>query len=76
MKTTNEVTLYDLMAEDLEVYVRSNPKHGFDIEINDEYGQPLLFEDNIHEYAVDSFADFCRMFLNSYERALKQKDAA
>ena len=75
MKTMNEVTLYDLMAEDLDVYVKKNKGFGFDLEIDDENGEPLIREEGIHPAAVDSFADFCRSFLAFYDKT-QSKEAA
>ena len=36
MKTINDVTLYDLMAEDITIHMRKNEKFGYDLEIEDE----------------------------------------
>jgi hypothetical protein len=76
MKTMNDVTLYDLMAEDLEVWVSKNYKFGFNLQIDDENGEPLIDEDGVHPYAADSFAAFCRSYLASYDKANKQSEAA
>ncbi len=69
MKTMNDVTLYDLMAEDLDVWVSKNKCFGFDLEIDDENGEPLVREAGIHPCAADSFADFCRRYLACYDKA-------
>ena len=76
MKTMNDVTLYDLMAEDLDVWVSKNSKFGFDIQIDDENSEPLIDEKGVHPCAADSFADFCRSYLASYDKAIKQSEAA
>ncbi len=70
MKTLNEITLYDLMAEDLDVWVTKNKKSGLDIEIDDENGFPVIRETGLSKCAADSFADFCRNYLSFYERAV------
>jgi len=72
MKTMSEMTLYDLMAEDLDVWITKNKQFGFDLVIDDENGEPLIREDGIHPYAVDSFADFCRRYLAFYDKANKE----
>lgn len=69
MKTMDGVTLYDLMAEDLDVWVQPNSHFGFDIQIDDENSEPLIDEKGVHPYAADSFADFCRRYLASYDKA-------
>lgn len=69
MKTTGDITLYDLMAEDLDVWVSKNSKFGFNLEINGEDGEPLVEESGIHPFAADSFAHFCRRYLSCYNRA-------
>ncbi len=68
MKTLNDVTLYDLMAEDLDVWVSKNKTFGLNIEIDDENGEPLIREDGVHPCAADSFADFCRRYLACYDK--------
>jgi hypothetical protein len=75
MKTISNITLYELMSEPVSVWVNKNKGFGFDIQIDDEYGKSLVEETKIHPFAADSFADFCRAYLNSYEHALAH-DAA
>ena len=72
MTTTNKfesITLYDLMAEDLDVWVIANKKFGFDLQIDNEDGETIVDEKGIHPYAMDSFADFCRRFAHFYDSA-------
>lgn len=71
MKSLNSVTLYDLMAEDLDVWMKSDG-FGFNIQIDDENGDVLVDEDNVHPYAAEAFADFCKRYLACYERANKK----
>ena len=75
MKTLNDVTLYDLMAEDLDVWLGKNKEFGFVLQIDDENGESLVDEKCIHPYAADSFADFCRRFLSSYDKITSQEAA-
>ena len=75
MKTLNDVTLYDLMAEDLDVWLGKNKEFGFVLQIDDENGDELVDEKQIHPAAAESFADFCRRYLHSYER-ITNKEAA
>lgn len=70
------VSLYDLMAEDLDVWVSKNSKFGFDIQIDDENGESIIDEKGVHPFAADSFADFCRRYLASYDKASNQSEAA
>ena len=76
MKSLNDVTLYDLMAEDLDVWVTKHKSFGFNLEIDDENGEPLIRDEGIHPYAIDSFADFCRRYVACYDRANQQQEAA
>ena len=69
MKTLNDITLYELMAEDFDIWVTRNKKFGFNIEIDDENGNSVINESGIHPCATDSFADFCRRYLSAYDKA-------
>ena len=75
MKSLNDVTLYDLMAEDLDVWLGKNKEFGFVLQIDDENGEELVDEKQIHPAAAESFADFCRRYLHSYDR-ITNKEAA
>ena len=68
MKTIEEVTLYDLMAEDLDVWVTKHDGFGFHLEIDNEEGDTIVKESSIHPFAADSLADFCRRYLACYDR--------
>ncbi len=63
------MTLYDLMAEDLDIWLYKHKEFGYNLEIDDENGDELVREKGIHPYAVDSFADFCRSYLAFYDKA-------
>lgn len=67
MKSLETITLYDLMAENLDIWLTKNKKFGYDLEVDDEDYEPLIREDGVHPYAIDSFADFCRSFLKNYD---------
>ena len=75
MKSLNDVTLYDLMAEDLDVWLGKNKEFGFVLQIDDENGEELVDEKQIHPAAAETFADFCRRYLHSYDR-ITNKEAA
>ena len=75
MKTLNDVTLYDLMAEDLDVWLGKNKEFGFVLQIDNEKGDELVAEKQIHPAAAESFADFCRSYLHSYDRITSQEAA-
>lgn len=74
MKTMNDITLYDLMAEDLNVYMRKNSEFGYDLEIEDENSEMIVNAKMIHEGAIESFAVFCKQFLNNFNRVNGIKD--
>jgi len=75
MKNICTITLYDLMSEDLEVWVSKDKHFGFNLEIDDENYEPLIREEMIHHAAAASFADFCRNYLKAYEFATKSEAA-
>lgn len=66
------MTLNDLMAENLDVWVNANQHFGFDIQIDGEDGGSLVDVKGVHPFAADSFADFCRRYLASYDKANKE----
>lgn len=68
MLTTNNITLYQLMSEDLDVWVSRSDNFGFKIEIDDENGNPLVSEKGVHPSAAEGFAGFCRRYLVSYNK--------
>ena len=74
MKHIETTTLYDLMAEDLDVWISKGEKYGLNLEIDDENGNPLIRNNNIHMAAMDSFADFCRRYIKAYERITTKKE--
>ncbi len=73
-RTINDVTLYDLMAEDLSVWIGNNKKFGFDLHIEGDDRTLAIEDQGVHPYAIESFADFCRRFLYSYERAIEREE--
>lgn len=75
-KTINDITLYDLMAEDFCVWVGKNNKFGYDLHIEGyENDSPEVEEEGIHPCAIDSMADFCNRFLSFYNKINKEKNA-
>lgn len=69
MKTINEITLYDLMSEDFNIWVSKNKSFGFDVEIESNKGNVVLEEKGIHPCAMESYAELCRAFLKFYDKA-------
>lgn len=68
-KGFEDVTLYDLMADDNFVWVGKNGKTGFLMEIeNNESAEPYLREVGINPCAMESLAAFCRRYLSFYEK--------
>jgi hypothetical protein len=61
------LTLYDLMGEDHDVYIRKNEKFGYDMEVSRDAPEES-FTVNVHDFAADALAVFCRMYLAGYER--------
>ncbi len=71
-KSIEEVTIGELMGEDHDVYLRKDKKHGFIFELDDENGE-LVTEENIHPFAAEGMAAFCRRYLHAYERVTKEE---
>lgn len=69
MKKMTEITLYDLMAEDLDVWIVKGKGFGFNLQIDDENGDILMDESDVHPNAAWSLADFCRRYLSVYDKA-------
>ena len=72
MKSISSISLYDLMAEDLDVWLSPSSQQGFKIEIDCLEGEGWACTETIHPFAADSFADFCRRYLASYDRLTLQ----
>ena len=71
--TMNDITLYDLMAEDLTVWIQKNKKFGFDLTIEDENNNETIEISGVHSAAMESFSDFCRRFVEIYDLAKEGK---
>lgn len=65
----NNITMYDLMAEDLTIWVQRNKKFGFDLQIEGDDPNERIEINGVHSYAMESFSDFCRRFLHFYDKA-------
>lgn len=71
MKTTNDLTLDDLMGTDFNVWLSCNKQFGYNIYLESEDGE--INEQGIHPYAIESLATFCRNFLHDYD-IIKQRE--
>lgn len=74
MKCTNEISLYELMAEYNDISLTKYGRFGYEMMLRDEDGTKMVEEKEIHPFAVDNFADFCERFLNDYKRLNKKDD--
>ena len=69
MKGLNEVTLYDLMADETYVWVARNVGYGYLMEIeSSESTEPFLREVGLNPNAMESLASFCRRYLSFYDK--------
>jgi hypothetical protein len=69
MKGLDEVTLYDLMADDNYVWVGRNKGYGYLLELeNHESTEPYLREVGLNPCAMESLASFCRRYLSFYDK--------
>ena len=69
MKNMNDISMYDLMAEDLTVWVNKNKKFGFDLQIEGDDPTERIEINGVHSCAMESFSDFCRRFVYFYDKA-------
>lgn len=67
-KSMENVSLYDLMAEDLTVWIQRNKKFGFDLSIEGDDPEERIEISGVHDYAMQSFSDFCRRFIHFYDQ--------
>ncbi len=65
---TTQVTLYDLMAEDFSVWIKQNPKFGFDLHIEGDDASESIEISGVHSDSMQSFSEFCRRFIYFYDR--------
>lgn len=63
-----ELTLYDLMGEGHYVHLRKSNGFGYDMEVIREDTDETFTENEVHPCAVEGLAEFCRMYLNQYQR--------
>jgi hypothetical protein len=68
------VTLYDLMAEDFSVWIKQNPKFGFDLCIEGDDPTERIEINGVHSAAMESFSDFCRRFVYFYDRIHEKEE--
>jgi len=73
IKAIKDINLYDLMGVDHEVHVKRNAKFGFDLEVTNDEESSTYVEKEIHPYAIESLASFCRYFLHSYSNVLDKE---
>lgn len=60
------LTLSTIMAEDCSVHIATNKDKAINIIIEDE-NDSIIVNEEIHPYAADSLAYFCRQYLAHYE---------
>lgn len=70
---TSTFTIYDIMSQDHEVYVKKNKKFGVDIAIQDE-DQNVILDETVHPFAARSMADFCRQYLRFYDAMVAREE--
>ena len=72
MKSTNQITLYDLMAEDMDVWLIKRATKRFNLQIDNENGDTVVDECEIHPFAIEGLARFCRNYLNTFDNATQR----
>ena len=70
----SEITLYELMAQDMKISMEPNISFGFDLQLSDEADRiTLMDEKGVHPYAAECFAEFCVKYLVAFEQAKRLK---
>jgi hypothetical protein len=70
----NEITLYELMAQDMKITMEPNISFGFDLQLADDADRvTLMNEKGVHPYAAECFAEFCVKYLVAFEQAKRLK---
>jgi hypothetical protein len=67
-KSISEITLYDLMAQDYNIWIKKNKCFGFDLQLDTDDVESAVAESGIHPVAMEGFAELCRSFLHFYDR--------
>lgn len=66
-KAIGDLNIEDLMGVDHDVWVKRT-ENGFTLEIENEEDQVTFIGKDIHPYAIEAMAAFCRRFLMSYDK--------
>ena len=66
----HNVSLYELMAEEMEIKITKNPNLGFNLQITNSEDTLIVDEHEVHPCAMASFADFCAQFLYHYRQSM------
>lgn len=75
MQKKEQFTLYDLMGEDHDSWLKKNSKFGYDLTIENNEFEKVFDEKGIHFAAIDSLVYFCRNIISCYDR-INSKEAA
>jgi hypothetical protein len=67
MNEINTLTIEDIGGSDCEVWLKKNDRFGFDLEIESEDLGAYIHK-GLHPFAAESMADFCRRFLQCYDK--------
>jgi len=70
--STADINLYDLMGDDYYPYLIKDAKGDYALTVEDFENNVIAETTKINSCAIDSFAEFCRRYLASYDR-LNQK---
>jgi hypothetical protein len=68
------LSVYDLGSIDHCVSLSRNKKFGFTLEVTNEEDQLIYTENELHPYALESMASFCRRFLHCYENVMENNN--
>lgn len=72
-KTIYSMTLADISGEENSARLSKNTKFGYDLYIENENCECVLYDKGIHPYAIESLALFCRQFLAAYEQYIDKE---
>lgn len=66
LKTVHSMTLADISGEDHSLWLGKNSHWGYDLCIENDDCEVILHDKQIHPYAIESLALFCKRFLDAY----------
>lgn len=68
LKSLERLSIYDVLGEEHNIFLKKNTRHGFDLLVQNVDSSDEFGETGLHPYAIQSLAAFCRSFLRGYNK--------